>query len=51
MAKPKHDDKEQSKRFIKKARELVADEFGEEFERAVRKIVPPRQKLTKSRNT
>ena len=40
--KPKQDDKEQSKRFIKKARELDADETGEVFERVFKKIVPPK---------
>ena len=43
MAKPKQDDKEQSKRFIEKARELEVDESGEAFERVVEKIVPPKQ--------
>jgi hypothetical protein len=37
---PKADDKEQSKRFIEKAREIEADETGEAFERAIKKIVP-----------
>ena len=45
MAKPKskQDDKEQSKRFIEKARELEADESEETFERAFEKAVPPKQ--------
>ena len=42
-AKPKTDDKEQSERFIKKARELQADETGKEFERVVKKIVSPKR--------
>lgn len=45
MAKPKRkqDDKAQSKRFIEKARETEADETGEDFERAFKKIVPPKK--------
>ena len=43
MAKPKRDAKEQSKRFIEKARELEADETGEEFERTFKKVVPPKR--------
>ena len=43
MTKPKQDDKEQSKRFIEKARELEADETGETFERAFTKIIPPKR--------
>ena len=39
--KPKQDDKEQSKRFIERAREIEADESDEAFERALKKIVPP----------
>ena len=39
--KPKQGDKEQSKRFIEKARELEADESDEAFERAFKKIIPP----------
>lgn len=44
MAKPKRkqDDKAQSERFKKKARELEADETGDEFERAFKKIIPPK---------
>lgn len=37
--KPKLDDKEQSERFKKTARELGVDESGDEFERAFTKIV------------
>lgn len=40
-SKPKQDDKEQSKRFIEKAREIEADENEEAFERAFKEIVPP----------
>ena len=45
MAKPKRkpDDKAQKERFIKKARELKADETGEAFEREFKKIVPPKR--------
>ena len=46
MAKPKRNDKEQSKRFIEKARELGGDESGEEFERAFKKVVPTKQPST-----
>jgi hypothetical protein len=41
--KPKLSDKEQSERFKEAARKAEADESGEEFERAFRKIVPPRR--------
>jgi hypothetical protein len=37
---PKPDDPEQSKRFIEAARQIEADETGEAFDRAFRKIVP-----------
>ena len=43
-------DKEQSKRFIKKAREIGADESGDAFERAFNKIVPPRLPKNPSKN-
>jgi hypothetical protein len=36
---PKPDDPEQSKRFIETARQLEADETGEAFRRAFKKIV------------
>ena len=49
--KPEPDDKEQSKRFIEKARELGADESGEEFERALKKIVPPKARLASKKNS
>ena len=42
--KAKAKDKEQSKRFIEKAREIGADETGEAFERAFETIVPSRHK-------
>jgi hypothetical protein len=41
--KPKPDDPEQSKRFVETAREIEADETGEAFERALRKIVPSKK--------
>jgi hypothetical protein len=50
MAKPKRkrDDKSQKERFIEKAREVEADESGEAFERALKKIIQgPRQKNAK----
>ena len=39
----KQDSPEQSERFVEKAREVEADETGEEFERAIRKVVPARK--------
>lgn len=39
---PKPDDPEQSRRFVETAREIGADESGEAFRRALRKIVPPK---------
>ena len=41
-AKPKQDNKEQSKRFIEKAKEIAADDAGEAFERAVKRVIPPK---------
>ena len=43
-AKSEPDDKAQKERFIEKARELEADDSGEEFERAFKKVVPPKRK-------
>ena len=40
-------DKEQSERFIEKAQEVSADESGEAFEQAFKRIVPPVQKSRK----
>ena len=50
MAKPKRkrDQKAQKEHFIEKARELEADESGEAFERAFKKIVPPQQPKMKA---
>lgn len=42
--KTKPDDEAQKKRFIEKARELGTDESEEAFERAFKKIVPPKEK-------
>ena len=46
MAKSKlemeQDDKAQSGRFIRKARELEADETAEAFDRAFKRVVPPK---------
>lgn len=36
--KPKKDDKEQSKRFIDKAKELDSDESGKSFKRVIENI-------------
>jgi hypothetical protein len=38
----KPDNPEQSQRFIETARELGADETGEEFRKALKKIAPSR---------
>ena len=46
MAKKKRvkkDDKEQSQRFVEKAKELSADESGRSFSRAFKKITPRKQ--------
>ena len=40
MAKPKTDEKSQKERFIEQARKSEADESGEAFERAFKKILP-----------
>jgi hypothetical protein len=40
--KPQAASKAQHARFVKAAREAEADETGEAFERAFRKIVPPK---------
>lgn len=37
-------DKEQSKRFIEKARELEADESGQKFEQVIEKIIPSKKR-------
>ena len=42
--KLKQDNPEQSKRFIETAKALELDETGEEFERALKRIVPPKKK-------
>jgi hypothetical protein len=39
---PPPDDPEQSKRFIDTAREIETDESPEAFERAFKKVVPPK---------
>lgn len=49
MAKPKPDDKEQSERFIEKAREIEADESGKSFERAIGRVVPPTKVIPRNR--
>jgi hypothetical protein len=43
---PKHDDPEQSKRFIETAKDVGADEDAEALERAFKKIAskPPQEK-------
>jgi hypothetical protein len=37
--------KEQSERFIETAREIGMDESGKEFERALKKIAPPKRQF------
>lgn len=40
--KPEPDDEAQKKRFIEKAHELETDESEEAFEKAFKKVVPPK---------
>jgi hypothetical protein len=51
MAKPKQKkrDTAQSRRFKEAARALGADESGEAFERAFKKIVPPKKPRAQDR--
>lgn len=51
-AKPKPSKKTQYGRFVETARELGADESEESFERAFKKIVPPKRstRATSSRD-
>lgn len=44
---PSKDEKPQSQRFIDAARESGADDSGEEFERAFKKIVPLKKSPSK----
>lgn len=44
ISKTKTKGKEQSKRFIEKAREIGVDESGEAFERAFKEAVPPKKR-------
>lgn len=44
MAKPKPDDKEQSKRFVKKAKEVANDDALTSFDNALDKIIQPIKK-------
>jgi hypothetical protein len=48
-SKPPPDDPEQSKRFIKAAREIGTDESPEAFERVFEKIVRPKHPRTPKR--
>lgn len=43
MKERKKDNPEQSRRFEEKARELGSDESGKSFERALKKIAPPKK--------
>ena len=38
---PPKDEKPQRERFMEAAKDVQADESGKEFERAVKKVVPP----------
>lgn len=49
--KPPGKDTEQSRRFIETAQAIEADESGESFEKALKKIVPPRCRPKKSKNS
>ena len=44
-------DKEQSKAFINKARELEADESGRKFEQAFEKIIPRKNRKREDKPT
>ena len=41
---PNPSEKPQRERFIEAAREVGVDESGEEFERAFKRIVPPKER-------
>ena len=43
MAKPKPDTKEQSKRFIEKAKEIASEDADDAFDRAIKKVLPPKK--------
>ena len=47
--KPKHDDKEQSQRFVGTAKELESDESGKGFKRAMDSLLPKKKPKTKKR--
>ena len=49
--KSKPDDRAQSERFKEKARELEADESGEAFERALKKVLPEKTAARKPDET
>jgi hypothetical protein len=42
-SKPESDDKEQSKRFVEKAKELGFDESGKAFEIAIKTVIPKKK--------
>lgn len=44
--KPEETQKAQSERFIETARAIGVDETGKEFERALRKVAPPKNRRT-----
>lgn len=41
--RPEAEDEAQAERFIETARDIGVDETGEEFDRAIEKIVPPQR--------
>lgn len=45
IASPTEKQKAQSERFLKAAREAGVDETGREFERALRKLAPPKRAI------
>jgi hypothetical protein len=47
--KPQAASAAQHKRFVEAAREIEADETGKEFERAFRKVVPPKLAAKKTK--
>jgi hypothetical protein len=45
-SEPKPDDAAQSQRFLDTAKEVGADRDGDALERALKKIVPPKKRVT-----
>jgi hypothetical protein len=42
--KPKNDDPEEYKRFLETAKAVEADEDADKFDRAFKKVVPPKKR-------